>query len=677
MNLFRKYSLLLFLLILTNWASAQFAPKDQAEIRKKAQRLLIDYQDKINQIGKEVHSIDKTRLNIEAFNKLFVDRKTQVYNDLDPAHILSEYYEIETYSSNIALWYPNGIVIALDFDNAQVSNIISHGEGVYSIDFIVDKKINGLYLGKKLNTNVENILFRIGFTGIGQQYQNFKIAGVRKPTKKSIEQTDSKILEVRSTPLSFDERRDIDRETRTLLNDYTNYLSLIGDTVENIEEKLIYKESFKSLFTNTQSPVFNDILPEGMRNQFVPVSDYINLYSEAYSSEGGKVTFDTDSADLGFITKRNDSVFTRNVQVNKYFEGNYLGKQKVKFKNRLKLVVIFVYRNGVYKDFKISKIDKVLEVKAEVAETRTYTDFRKRGKKTAEVKAPESVLPVEDDKTKVQFHFGGAVGFGLIYDQNLGSLTMEDNAHEWKIEPQLYYSGFLHYTYKISPRIGLQTGLCYTKLGTKYKLNSFRGGADSLFYDKSVDFTDKNDSLKFYAVISANIDSLVELNTINIPIGLILYFNRTGKVKFFLKPGINICIINSATTTYNSYINFGGFYEAEKFDVFKYKNWPEFDFYTKQSSANKKDIKSAFNTITYNAYTNFGISISLSKRMELSVSGEVQYGLTNLVKNTGVYKDIFGQTGLTSVPFSKKHVFESKPVNIITYGADFEFVVKF
>jgi hypothetical protein len=672
-----KICISFYLLIICVGISAQLAPKDQAEIRKKAQKLLIEYQDKLNQIGKDVRSIDKTRVNVEAFVKLYVDRKTQVYNDLDPAHTLSEYYDAETYTNNIALWYPGGITVDLDFDNAQVSNVISHGEGVYSIDFIIDKRINGMYLGKTMNINVENLLFRIGFTGIGQQYQSFKIAGIRKPSQQNNDKTDSKILEVRSTPLTYDERRDIDRETRTLLNDYTNYLSLIGDTVEDIEEKILYKGSFRSLFTNNQSPVFNDILPEGMKNQYVAVSDYINLYSEAYSSEGGKVTFDTDSSDLGFITKRNDTTFVRNVQVNKYFEGNYLGRQFIKYKIRLKLLVIFYYQNSVYKNFKISKIDQVIVKKAEVVETRTYTELRKRKKSAGPDTQYAAALPIEEDKTKIRLSAGGFVGIGLINDRNLSSMTTNENAHEWEITPQLCYSGFMNYSFKITPRLGLLTGVGYSVFGTKYSLNSFNSGSDSSFTDIS-DALDTNKNVTFKKNITAKYDSVVTLNSVIIPIGVVYTFNPAAKIKISINPGINISIVNKATSKADGYMHYYGYYASDTVVFLKYKDWPEegFNFYYKKSSNVDKDIKTNVNTISFVAFTKVGVLIPLSKRIDIGLSGEIQYGLTNLVKNNGVYKDIFGQTKSYEINSTKKHVFEFKPVNIFTYGIALEFIVK-
>ena len=83
-----------------------------------------------------VNDIEKAKSSAESFLELFVNRQVLIYNDLDPAHKLSEFYEAETYSSNIILWYPDGLSIQLDLGNAKVSDIMTHEENVYSIDIL-------------------------------------------------------------------------------------------------------------------------------------------------------------------------------------------------------------------------------------------------------------------------------------------------------------------------------------------------------------------------------------------------------------------------------------------------------------------------------------------------------------------------------------------------------------
>src|SRR4030043_1201273 len=137
----RSAPLILFMLLgMTTGLIAQvdFSDKEKSIIYTNAVKVLEDYQTIINQVGEFVVSdIDKARSGAEGFLELFVNRQVLIFNDLDPAHKLSEFYEPDTYSNNIILWYPDGITINLDLANARVSDIMTHGENVYSIDILV------------------------------------------------------------------------------------------------------------------------------------------------------------------------------------------------------------------------------------------------------------------------------------------------------------------------------------------------------------------------------------------------------------------------------------------------------------------------------------------------------------------------------------------------------------
>jgi hypothetical protein len=690
------FSVLIFIVFSFNpvHLSAQMTSKDQADIRKKAKKALIEYEERINILGSNLNSIDKTRINIEEFVKLFVDRKTQVYNDLDPAHKLSEYYEAESYASNMALWYPNGIAIRIDFEDGQVSNIITHGEDVYTIDFIINKQIRGTYLGKTQNFNTERLLFRIGFAYSRGQYTNFKIAGIRKSTEKEFTEGPVKLKDVKGVQFSPDDKRDIDRETRTLLNDYSNYLSLIGDTVENIEEKIMYKQSFRDLFVSNQTQVYNDILPDSRINLYVPVTDYINLYSEAYASDGGKVLFQLDSADLGYITKVKDTLFYRQVEVKKTFEGNYLGRKKVSYSNYVMIRVVFQYSNGVYKKFRIEKIEPAPERKAVPKEELVFTDLQKRKTpaKKPEIPTPAKVTekPVvtPESKTKIDLTAGFMFGTFKIDDGNLNSLTMAKNSHVWKTTSALSYSVYLHYTYAVSPKLGLVTGVGYLPVNTTYSLNSQNEKfqveyAPGKFIEKNVfcdpvAYKDINGK-DYYKLIDAKFEKTLSITFVNIPVGFNYHLNISDKVQFFFKPVINIGLVIKATSKATGYKNYFGYFPFEKDSIFKVKDWPEegFNFYTDTASNKTLSAKQDYNAAHFVLNITSGFTYQLSKKFSVSLSGNFQYGLNDLSALKGNYVDIFGQTEANVSNIPSKHTFARKPVRLIGYGAILEINIKF
>lgn len=686
-----KNSWIIFFFVLTfvnisNRLHAQFGHQEQAEIVKKSAKLLADYEAKINLLGKDIKSIDKTRTNIEKLLELFVDRKVQIFNDLDPSHQLSKYYEAETYATNIALWYPNGIKISLDFNNAQMSSILSHGLNLYSIDMKIDKKIEGMYLGKTSNNNSEELVFRIGFVYEKKELQQFMIAGIHSATEKNYFEENDKVTEIKSIRFPTNIKNDIDRETKTLLNDYANYLSLIGDTVENIEDKLLYKESFRGLFVNTQFLLFNDILPENRKNQYVSVSDYINMYSEAYSSDGGKVLFDIDSADLGYIFRTNDSIYYRNVQVNKSFEGNYLGKRKVIQNSRIKIVVVFMYENKVYKNFRIQTIDQVSLNRSEIIENSTFTDLNKHKSKKAEpLKSVEFKPPSVPEKTAAFLSANVSIGQGVIKNGNLSELTINKNAHEWNTSPGLWYSFSGQVGYMLKPWLGVYAGIGYSAQSTKYSLNSYRG-SDTAFQDPT-NYQDINGDT-YHKMIKTKYDSLISVNFINIPVGLAIDIKITKIVHLYFKPGIEMGLITKATSESNGFLSYYGYYINETVPVLRVKDWPEFGAYTNTASNTKQNIEPYFNSFNLDIGTTLGLGINLSTRASLILSGNVQYGLTDLMKSKENYVDIFGQTEINNsqAGFGKsdynlallksQHEFEHKPTRIFNYGLALEFIVK-
>jgi hypothetical protein len=677
-------------------ASAQMSSKDQADIRKKAKKVLIEYEERINILGSNLKSIDKTRINIEEFLKLFVDRKTQVFNDLDPAHKLSEYYEAESYSSNMALWYPNGIAIRIDFENGQVSNIITHGEDVFTIDYIIDKQIRGAYLGKTQNFNTERLLFRIGFSYSRGQYINFKIVGIRKSTEKEFTEGPVKLKDVKGVQFSPDNKRDIDRETNTLLNDYANYLSLIGDTVENIEEKIMYKQSFRGLFVSDQTNVYNDILPDSRINLYVPVTDYINLYSEAYASDGGKVLFQLDSADLGYITKVKDTLFYRQVEVKKTFEGNYLGRRKVSYSHIVMIRVVFQYSNMVYKKFRIEKIEPAPERKAGPKEELVFTDLQKHKPvaKKPEIPPPAKVTEkpatVSGSKIKIDLTAGFFIGLCKISDENLNSLTKAKNGLVWETKSSLGYSFYIHYTYALTPSFGLVTGVGFMPVSTTYSMNSQNekfifeyatGKKDTIDVFKDPVESHDTNTHGYYKLIQAKYEKVLSASFVNIPIGINYHFNISNKIQVFFKPVINIGLIIKATSKENGYINHWGYSPGETDSIFKIKNWikPEngFYFYDDTFKNVTKSVKPEYNAVHFVLNTSCGFTFSFSKMISLSLSGNFQYGLNDMSSLKGNYVDHFGQTEKNVSDIPSQHTFVRKPVRLIGYGAVLEINIKF
>ena len=80
--------------------------------------------------------------------------------------------------------------------------------------------------------------------------------------------------EVNSEDFNAEDMAKIQSELKTLLKDYTNFLSLLGDPQEQAEDKEFYKTSFLKLFQNNDTRVYNDISPEP-QTSLISVTDYL------------------------------------------------------------------------------------------------------------------------------------------------------------------------------------------------------------------------------------------------------------------------------------------------------------------------------------------------------------------------------------------------------------------
>ena len=123
-----------------------FSARDKMIVYSECLELLDKYQMLVNRLSETGGAgFDQSVSTGESLIELFINRKVLIYNDLDPQHQLSEYYELETYTSNMVMWYPDGMQIQLDLKDAKTCDIRRHDEGLYSTDIMVNKRIQGNY----------------------------------------------------------------------------------------------------------------------------------------------------------------------------------------------------------------------------------------------------------------------------------------------------------------------------------------------------------------------------------------------------------------------------------------------------------------------------------------------------------------------------------------------------
>ncbi|MBI5009446.1 MAG: outer membrane beta-barrel protein [Bacteroidia bacterium] len=543
----KKYLFLtvfLFPLLLGSKA-VEYSDKEKLIIITNSIKVLENYQRIINQMGEYVvNDIEKAKGGAEGFLDLFVNRQVLIYNDLDPAHKLSEFYEAETYSNNIILWYPDGISITLDLANVKGSEIITHEENVFSIDILVKKTINGNYLNQTLNRNTEELTFRIAFGSEIKDPLNFKIVGIRNSESKFAINDAQALKEVNSVDVNPEDLIKIKSEIKTKLQDYRNFLALIGDPQETADDKNFYKESFMKLFPETGIRVYNDIMPAA-QTKLIPVSDYLSAYIADYPEGIKNLSINTDSAKFGKVMKADDGSFYTYTDVNKFFSGNYKGKEVFREMFPLIFKMSFKEADNTFTDFRITSIDL------------SAHNFYETTAVTAAAK-PEIVLK-QISRNGLSISPAASFGRTIINNPNIESLSMNENYHEWKVTPQFGYTFGLNVNYYFTDNISARSGIEYQKYSTKFQLaGNFVNGVQSV---------DANGDL-FYSNVIASFDSVVTINMINLPLLVGYTSGKPGQLGYYAEGGVKISIpqkvaySNSGNYKYTA-LPYGLFYAGE------------------------------------------------------------------------------------------------------------------
>ena len=619
----KRLTLLLLLLLFTQipvLKAVEFSVKEKSIIYTNAVKVLENYQTIINQMGVfVVNDIEKAKSSKESLLELFVNRQVLIYNDLDPAHKLSEFYEAETYSSNIILWYPDGLSIQLDLVNAKVGDIMTHEETVYSIDILVKKSINGNYLNKTLNKNVEELLFRIAFGLENKSLTNFKIVGIRSASSNSVVDYSQALKEVNSEDLNAEDMAKIQSELKALLNDYTHFLQLLGDPQEEKSDKEFYQSSLLKLFQSNDTRVYNDINPEPQAS-LISVKDYISGFIADYPNGIKNLSINTDSAKFGKVMKAAEGNYYTYVNADKFFSGSFKGKDVFRKMFPLKYKISFNASGKTFSAFTINSVDI------------SSVNFYESTAGNATEKKPEIIIkPVT--RKGLGLSLIGSFGQTHINSKDISSLSLAKNMHSWNVSPLYGYLTALGVSYYFTDNIAVRSGIEFNTYSSKYNLNG-------TFRDSITLSTDINSS-KYNKIVAASFDSLVSINYLTVPFLVNYTSGKPGKLGFFVEGGIKISIPVKATYTNKGSYNFYGYYPSNA-TVMQYLSLTELGFYDKEDiNETGKITMKGFNLAFYGSA---GINIPLGYYSSLSIGPEVIIGLSDILSDKKTYLDIFGKS---------------------------------
>lgn len=617
----------------------EFSEKEKAIIYTNTIKILNDYQSIINQMGTLVKTdVDKAKSNAETLLELFVNRQVLLYNDLDPSHKLSEFYEAETYASNVILWYPDGLSISLDIENAKVSKIMKHEATVFSIDLMVKKTMNGNYLKQTQNNNVEELTFRIAFGLENKTLTNFRIVGIRNAGSTSVIDFSKALKEVNSQNILEEDMAKIKVEIINRLSDYTNFLSLLGDPNELPADKEFYRTSLVKLFQNPDIKVYNDINPEPSTS-LILINDYINTLTTDYPEGINSVKILTDSAKFGKVMKSDDGSFYTFVEAEKAFSGKFKGRDEFNKSFPLIFKISFREEGNTYTNFVINSIDI------------TTVDFYQAAPGNTEEPKPELAI-----KPVTRKGFFVSVSASVIQSQinskDIIDIPIADSSYSWSVS---------HY-YKILPSIGISyyfSDNFAISTGAEYSIYSTSLNLDGTFKSDSL-LPDINGN-SFNRIVEASCDSILTVKYISVPLSLNITTGKPGKFGIYLEAGGNISFPLKASFTNTGNYSTRGYYPLNP-AVTRELDWPELGYYTKTDFSESGTIPMKGYNLALHAAA--GVSIPLGYYTSINVGPELYMGITDIHADQKKYIDVLGRT------------FRHQPTKIQYFGLKITFAYK-
>ncbi len=639
----RSFSLVLtFILIyLPVVKAAEFSDKEKAVIYTNAVKVLENYQTVINQMGEYVvNDIEKAKSSSEGFLELFVNRQVLLFNDLDPSHKLSEFYEAETYASNVILWYPDGVSITLDLDNARVSNIMDHGESVYSLDIMVKKSMNGNYLNQTMNKNTEELTFRIAFGVDSKSPSNFRIVGIRNAASNVVVDYSKALQEVNSEDFSAEDLAKIESEVKGRIRDYANFLSLLGDPQETTDDKEFYKTSFTGLFTNPDTKIFNDIRPSP-ETKLITVAEYLAAYVTDYPNGIRNLSVTADSAKIGNVMKNEDGSYYTYANAMKFFSGSYQGKEVFRENFPLIFKISFNAAGKTFTDFRFNSVDIAAQ------------NFYDAAPGTVADQKPELVIqPVS--RKGFWLGFTGSYGLTQINSGDISSLSSAVTPYSWDVTNKTGFSFGVNAIYYLTDNISLKSGIEYNRFSANYTLL-----LDSLV---NKEYSQDINLRSFKKIVDSDMDSLVNISFLTIPVTLSYTSGEPGKLGFFGEAGIKISIpLNCKYTSSGRLYETRGYY-PDVDEVYNYEQDALGWFYQKTNFNETGDVKLRGINLAFYGFA--GVNIPISYYSNISIGPEIVIGLTDVMNHVNTYRDVFSNP------------YEHQPTKIKSFGLKVSFAYK-
>ena len=615
----------------------ELGEREKAIIHTEAFNTIKRYEQVLNNLARST-TTDEAQVTKykDEFISLFLNRQILVYNDLDPTHGLSEFYEVETYISNLALWYPDGLTAHLDFSDIQTPGIQPHKDNIWYIDINVNKKLAGNYMNRTINNNSEDLSFRIAFIRENKKLQNFQIVGVRNAKSETNISDDKALAELNKADYTDDELKNVHSAAKSLIMDYERALQFIGAPGERAEDKELFAMDLKSLFEKEDTKVFNDIEPKP-EDELLDITTYLEKYISDYPAGVDNLVINSDSATYSHIEASGEERFQTFVYVQKFFSGKYKEKEKLSQANPLIFTIAFDKKEGVFRNFSIKSIDK------------EYTDFS--GINIVDSDSESKLAPLQPIKRE-GYWYGINItgGMSIIDNKNISSQTLLSDFNEWETQPEVSYTAGLNLYKYFNENLGVMTGLQYSAYRTTYSISGYY--EDTTF---TYDVNSKPRQLR----VDAEFDTVQTLKYLTVPLHMQYIKEKSARISYYINAGFNISYLLSSTFDNNGdYIQFG-YYKQNEVE-FQNIYFEELGYEVNLFDENGKALTKSVNI---DGVLSLGILIKTGYFSSLKLGPVLTYGLTD-INDYEFYINVFDK------PYKRE------PTRIKNLGFEISFIQK-
>jgi|GEM_PF-3570196 len=282
----------------------------------------------------------------------------------------------------------------------------------------------------------------------------------------------------------------------------------------------------------------------------------------------------------------------------------------------------------------------------------------------------QNVTESKERFRRVRLGFYYNYGFQTTEYGNISAVTINRDGYNWQIKPSETHSFDARFFILVSKNFGFTFGVGYSQYKSLYQLNG-------TFTDIYPSYDINGD--KLFKIIEAKYDSTINIQYMDIPVGLTFFLLANSRFQIHIIPTVNICLTQSAQSISDGNIYFYGYYPENK-PAIQYIDWPELGFYHKDIYNRKRNIKENVNQVIYNANLRCGFDVHLSEDLIFSVSGNLQYTINDLKKNSeSTYKDLFlsqTNTSFLPIPENDPHTHPYKKTRILQFGVTGGFIFK-